>query len=101
MPHAVKTAAQRPVALLPPWDLMRQPRSPKGLSHSITASGLGGLEEFLRSHCTDYRARCGRPRFQSLIEPHCQRNPTAFWVDLQHLTRTTSPGFAIVRGSFT
>ena len=32
----------------------------------------------------DFGACCGRPRFQRLIEPHCQRNPTAFRVNLQH-----------------
>jgi hypothetical protein len=40
---------------------------------------------FFRSRCGDFCVCCGRPRFQSLIEPHGQRDPTAFWVNLQHL----------------
>jgi hypothetical protein len=71
--HAVaKITAQRPVALLPPRRLRRQLGSPKRLSHPITAGGRGRSETFLRSR----RGCCGRPGFQSLIEPHCQREPT-------------------------
>src|SRR5215472_13677944 len=84
-PHAVKIAAQRSVALLPPRRLTRRPGSPKRLSHRIAAGGPGGSEMLLRSRCADFCVCCGRPRFQSLIEPHCQRDPTAFWVNLQHL----------------
>ena len=84
-PHAVKIVAQRPVALLPPWRLTPELGSPKRLSHRITAGGPGGSEALLRSHCADFCGCCGWPGFWSLIEPHCQRDPTAFWVDLQHL----------------
>src|SRR6516225_8123757 len=83
--HAVKIAAQRPVALLPPWRLRRQPGSPKRSSHRIAAGGRGGSETFFRSRCRDFCGCCGWPGFQSLIEPHCQRDPTTFCVDLQHL----------------
>jgi len=84
-PHAVKIAAQRSVALLPPWRLTRQRGSPKRLSPRIAAGGPGWSETLLRSRWGDFCTRCGRPRLQSLIEPHCQRDPTAFWVNLQHL----------------
>src|SRR6266446_2419948 len=84
---------RRPAALLPPWGLARQPRPPKRLSHSIAAgwhgiasagTRLGRSETVLRSRWGDFGACCGRPRFRSLIEPHCQRDPTALRVDLQH-----------------
>ena len=79
--------------LLPSWGLTTQPRSPKRLGHRVAAGGhgiasacarLGGSETFIRIRWGDFGACCGRPRFQRLIEPHCQRNPTAFRVDLQH-----------------
>src|SRR5262249_46773094 len=48
----------------------------------------GELVEFdtliLRSGWGDFCACGGRPRFRRLIEPHCQRDPTAFRVDLQY-----------------
>ena len=80
--------------LLPPSGLTRQPRSPKGLGHRIAASGpgiasacrrLGRSKTSLRSRWAHFGGCRIRPRFRSLIEPHCQRDPTAFWVDLQHL----------------
>ena len=80
--HAVKIAAERSVALLPPWRLRRQPGSPKRSSHRIAAGGRGGSETFFRSRCGDFCGCCGWPGFQSLIKPHCQRDPTAFRVDL-------------------
>src|SRR5436305_2018333 len=71
-----------------------QPGSPKRLSHCIAASGrgiipacgrLGGSETFIRSRWGDFGACFGRSRFRGFIEPHRQRDPSAFWVDLQHL----------------
>src|SRR5215472_15451509 len=87
-----KIAAQWPVTLLPLWHLRRQPGSPKRLSHRIAAGGPGGSEPFLRSPCGDFCACCSRPLFQSLIEPHCQRDPMAFWVNLQHLDTNNIAG---------
>src|SRR5438046_3248552 len=80
--------------LLPPWGLTRQPRSPKRLGHRFAAGGPGiasadarldGSEAFVQFRTRDFGACCGRPRFWSLVEPHCQRDPTAFRIDLQHL----------------
>ena len=85
--------ARRPAALLLSWGLPSQPRSPKCLGHRVAAgrhgiasacTRLGRSETLLRFRWGDFGACCGRPRFQSLIEPHCQRNPSALRVDLQH-----------------
>src|SRR5215831_19572475 len=91
---AEESKVRTPAALLPAWGLIRQPRSPKRLGHRVAAGGpgmarartpLAGSETFLRSRRGDFVACGGRPRFRRLIEPHCQRDPTAFRVDFQHL----------------
>src|SRR5215470_13447444 len=91
---AEESEVRRPAALLPAWGLICQPRSPKRLGHRVAADGpglaractrLAGSETFLRSGWGDFCACGGRPRFRRLIEPHCQRDPTAFRVNLQHL----------------
>ena len=88
---APRRTPQGPPALLPSWGLTCQPRSPKRLGHRVAAGGSGiaspgrrlsGSETFLGSRWGDPGGCCGRPRFQSLIEPHCQRDPMAFWVNL-------------------
>src|SRR6266446_3159005 len=53
-----------------------------GRRRSIAHLGRSGA--FLRFCWGDFGACCGRPGFQSLIEPHRQRDPTALWVGLQH-----------------
>src|SRR5947209_9911820 len=91
-----------PPALLSPWGLTRQPRSPKRLGHRVAAGGrgiasartrLGGSETFLRSYWGDLGGCCGRPLLRGFIDPHRQRDPTAFWVDLQHLDTDDIAGF--------
>ena len=76
----------RLAALLPPWGLIGQSGSPERLGHRVATGGSGiprahtrlaGSKTFLRPRCADFRACCGRPRFRGLIEPHCQRDPTA------------------------
>src|SRR5215472_17137617 len=90
---AEESKVRRSAALLPAWGLIRQPRSPERLGHRVAAGGpgiaqartrLAGSGTFLRSCWGDFCVCCGRPRFRNLIEPHCQRDPTAFRVDLQH-----------------
>ena len=86
--------ARKPVALLLSWGLSSQPRSPKCLGYRIAAGGhgiasgcarLGGSETFLRSRWAEFGACCRRPRCRGIIEPHRQRDPTSFRLDLQHL----------------
>ena len=85
---------RRPAVLLPSWGLTTQPRSPKRLGHRVAAGGhgiasacarLGGSESFLRSRWAEFGACCRRPRCGGFIEPHRQRDPTPFRLDLQHL----------------
>jgi hypothetical protein len=75
-----RNRALRTARLSPAWGLTRQRRSPKCLGHRVAASGhgiasacarLGGSETFIRSHRGDVGACYGRPRFRSLIKPHC------------------------------
>jgi hypothetical protein len=79
---------------LAPWGLTGQPCSPKRLGHPVAAGGhgiasartrLGGSEAFVRSRWGDRGACCSWPSIRGFIEPHRQRDSTAFWVDLQHL----------------
>ena len=77
-------------ALVPPPDLTRQPGSPKRLDHRIPASRSGivsasGSEGLIWFGWDDFGASFGRPRFRGIIEPHRQRDPTAYRVDFQDL----------------
>jgi len=80
------------VALFSPWRLTPELGSPKCGSHRITAGGRGGSEAFFRPRCGDSGGCRGRPRLWNLIKPHCQRDPTAFWIDLQHLDTNNIAG---------
>jgi hypothetical protein len=79
----------KPTTLVPIRDLSRHPRSPKRLGHQIAATGHGSLsaglsKRFIRSGWGDFGASFGRPRFRGIVEPHRQRDPTAYRVDFQN-----------------
>src|SRR5208282_6405100 len=88
-----KCVRARRAAELLPWGLTSQPCSPKRLGHRVASNGhgiasactrLGGSETFLRSRWAKFGACCRRPRCRGFIEPHRQRDPPAFRLDLQH-----------------
>ena len=92
--YPASNSAARPAAYYRLGVLPVTPRSPKRRGHRVASSTYGiasacarlGVSEWsLECRCGDFGARSSRSCFRRVIEPHRQRDPTAFRLDFQHL----------------